>query len=44
MVGNSRVTKVVVVGRGALQRDEAPEDRIDRRDKIFEVQSGAGDG
>jgi len=43
-VGNSGVTKVGVVERGALQRDEAREDRKDSRGNVLKVQSGAGSG
>jgi hypothetical protein len=38
------VTKIGVVARGKLQRDEAREDQKDCRSKIFKVQGGAGGG
>jgi hypothetical protein len=41
-VGNTGVTKIGVVGCGALRRDEAREDQKYRRDKHFRVRSGAG--
>jgi len=37
-VGNTGVTKVGVVERGKLQRDEAPENQKDCRSKLFKVQ------
>jgi hypothetical protein len=43
-VGNTGVTKVGVVERGKLQRDEAREDQKDCRNKLFSVQGGAGGG
>ena len=43
-MGNTGVTKVGVVERGALQRDDAREDRIDSRGKIIELQGEAGSG
>ena len=43
-MGNTGVTKIAVVERGTLQRGEAREDRLDGRDKILKVRSGAGSG
>jgi hypothetical protein len=43
-VGNTGVTKVGVVERGKLQRDEAREDRKVCRSKLFKVPGGAGGG
>jgi hypothetical protein len=43
-VGNTGVTKVAVVERGALRRDEARKDQKYHRGKFFEVQGGAGCG
>ena len=43
-VGNTGVTKIDVVGRGALRRDEAREDQKYRRGKQSWVQGGAGRG
>ena len=43
-LGNSGVTKVGVVERGTLQRDEAREDQTDNRSNVFKVPGGAGGG
>ena len=43
-MGNSGVTKVGVVERGTLQRDEAREDQTDNRGNLFKMQSEAEGG
>ena len=43
-MGNSGVTKVGVVQRGTLQRDEVGEDQTDNRSNVFKVQSEAKGG